>query len=110
VAYDAQLADRIRELLLFDPDVAEKRMFGGLSFLINGHIAVAVSGRGGLLMRAEREQREQLLAMPYVEPWMMRGRELEDWVRVGEEAVAEDADLRWWVGAGVGLARALPPK
>ena len=110
MAYDAQLADRIRELLLFDPDVAEKRMFGGLSFLINGHIAVAVSGRGGLLMRAEREQREQLLAMPYVEPWMMRGRELEDWVRVGEEAVAEDADLRWWVGAGVDLARALPPK
>lgn len=110
VAYDELLANRIREFLLFEPDVAEKRMFGGLSFLINGHIAVAVSRSGGLLMRAEREEREQLLAMPYVEPWVMRGRELPDWVRVGEEAVSEDADLRWWVGAGVDLARALPPK
>lgn len=110
MAYDELLADRIREFLLFEPDVAEKRMFGGLSFLVNGHIAVAVSGRGGLLMRAEREEREQLLAMPHVEPWVMRGRELEDWVRVGEEAVTEDVDLRWWVEAGVDLARALAPK
>ena len=108
--YDELLADRIRELLLFEPDVTEKRMFGGLSFLINGHIAVAVSRSGGLLMRAERDEREQLLARPYVEPWVMRGKELEDWVRVGEEAVTEDADLRWWVATGADLARALPPK
>lgn len=110
MAYDEQLADRIRALLLFEPDVAEKRMFGGLSFLVNGHIAVAVSGNGGLLMRAEREEREQLLAMAYVEPWVMRGKELDDWVRVGEEAVTDDASLRWWVSAGVDLARALPPE
>ncbi|MGH2860711.1 MAG: TfoX/Sxy family protein [Solirubrobacteraceae bacterium] len=110
MAYDAELAQRVRELLLFEPDVAEKRMFGGLSFLISGHIAVAVSRSGGLLMRAERDEREQLLALPDVEPWVMRGRQLQDWVRVGEEAVADDADLKRWVQTGVGLARALPPK
>jgi hypothetical protein len=110
VAYDAELADRIRELLLFDPDVTEKRMFGGLAFLIGGHIAVAVSTSGGLLMRADRDERAQLLLEPHVEPWVMRGKELQDWVRVGEDAVADDAELKRWVQTGAGLARALPPK
>lgn len=110
MAYDELLANRIRELLLFEPGVAEKRMFGGISFLIGGHIAVAVSRSGGLLMRAEQDEREALLAQPHVEPWVMRGKDLRDWVRVGEEAVAEDADLRRWVATGVELARALPPK
>jgi TfoX/Sxy family transcriptional regulator of competence genes len=110
VAYDELLADRIRALLLFDPDVGERRMFGGLAFLINGHIAAAVSGGGGLLMRADRDEREQLLAMPHIEPWVMRGKELEDWVRVGAEAIEDDAELRRWVESGVGYARSLPPK
>ncbi len=109
MAYDEQLADRIRALLLFEPEVVEKRMFGGLAFLINGHIAVAVSSSGGLLMRADRDEREQLLAEPYVEAWVMRGRELQDWIRVGEDALTEAAELRRWVETGVELARALPP-
>jgi hypothetical protein len=109
VAYDADLADRIRELLLLEPDVIERRMFGGIVFLIGGHIAVGVSGSGGLLMRSEREDTEELLSQPHVEPFVMRGRALRGWVRVGEEAVAEDGELNRWVEAGVGFARSLPP-
>jgi hypothetical protein len=109
VAYDAELADRIREMLLFDPDVHEKRMFGGLSFLIGGHIALAVSGNGGLLMRAEPEEHRQLLREPHVGPAIMGGREMRGWLRVDEEGVLEDDDLRHWVQTGVALARALPP-
>jgi TfoX/Sxy family transcriptional regulator of competence genes len=109
VAYDADLADRIRELLLFEPDVVEKRMFGGITFLIGGHIAVGVSGSGGLLMRSEHEDTEELLTQPHVEPFVMRGRALRGWVRVGEEAVVDDEELQRWVEAGVGFARSLPP-
>ena len=109
MAYDHALADRIRELLLFEPDVVEKRMFGGLAFLLHGHIAVAVSGGGGLLMRAEPDEWQELLSQPSVEPFVMRGRPLRGWVRVSEEAVSEEADLQRWVETGVDLARALPP-
>jgi TfoX/Sxy family transcriptional regulator of competence genes len=109
VAYDVELADRVRELLLFDPAVSEKRMFGGVAFLIGGHIAVAVSSSGGLLMRAEDDEWEALLAQPHVGPFVMRGRELRGWVRVSEEAVTEDEDLKRWVETGADLARALPP-
>jgi hypothetical protein len=109
VAYDPELADRIRELLLFEPDVVEKRMFGGLAFLIGGHIAVAVSGSGGLLMRCEDGDTSELLAQPHVEPFVMRGRSMSGWVRVGEEAVGGDGELSRWVESGVGLARSLPP-
>jgi TfoX/Sxy family transcriptional regulator of competence genes len=109
VAYDVELADRIRELLLFSPDVSEKRMFGGVSFLIGGHIAVAVSGSGGLLLRAQGDEWEELLAQPHVGPFVMRGRELRGRLRVSEDAVTEDEDLKHWVETGVDLARALPP-
>jgi hypothetical protein len=109
VTYDLALADRIRELLLFEPDVVETRMFGGLAFLLRGHIAVAVSGGGGLLMRAEADEWEQLLAQPGVGPFEMRGRPLRGWVRVSEDAVSADEDLQRWVETGVDLARALGP-
>lgn len=109
VGYDLDLADRVRELLLLEPDVAEKRMFGGFSFLIGGHIAVAVSSRGGLLMRVENDERDELLAQPGVEPFIMRGRALKGWVHVTEDAISDDTDLARWVETGVDLARALPP-
>jgi len=107
--YDEQLADRIRELLLFEPDAAETRMFGGLSFLVGGHIAVAVSRDGGLLMRAESEQRERLLQQPHVRPAVMGSREMRGWVRIDEDGVITDEALRHWVETGVALARAVPP-
>ena len=110
MAYDAELAERVRALLTFDPDVVEKRMFGGLAFLIGGHIAVAVSGQGGLLMRVEPEDTGELMAQPHVEPFVMRGRAMDGWVRVGADGVADDGELKRWVESGAGLARSLPPK
>jgi TfoX N-terminal domain len=109
VAYDEELADRVRELLVFQPDVVEKRMFGGVAFLIGGHIAVGVSSSGGLMMRCEHEDTSELLAMPHVEPFVMRGKALRGWLRVGEAGVAEDEELKRWVESGVGYARSLPP-
>jgi TfoX/Sxy family transcriptional regulator of competence genes len=110
VAYDTELAQRVRELLTFEPDVVEQKMFGGLSFLIGGHLAVGVSGSGGLLMRSEAEETSELLEQPYVEPFVMRGRAMKGWVRVNAEGVADSAELKRWVEAGVGHARSLPPK
>jgi hypothetical protein len=109
VAYDEELADRVRELLVFQPDVVEKRMFGGVAFLIGGHIAVGVSSSGGLMMRCEHEDTSELLVMPHVEPFVMRGKALRGWLRVGEAGVAEDEELKRWVESGVGYARSLPP-
>jgi TfoX/Sxy family transcriptional regulator of competence genes len=106
---DNDLADRVRALLVFEPDVVEKKMFGGIAFLIGGHFAVVVSGRGGLLMRVEDDEADELLALPYVEPFVMRGRAMKHWVGVDEEGVAEDDELRRWVRSGVELARSLPP-
>jgi TfoX/Sxy family transcriptional regulator of competence genes len=110
VAYDEELAQRVRELLSFEPDVVEKKMFGGLSFLIGGHLAVGVSGGGGLLMRSEPDETAELVSQPYVEPFVMRGRAMNGWVRVDAEGLAEDDELKRWVEAGVGYARSLPPK
>jgi TfoX/Sxy family transcriptional regulator of competence genes len=110
VAYDTELAERVRHLLMFEPDLAEKRMFGGIAFLIRGHIAVAVSSRGGLLMRVEEDETDAVLAMPYVEPFEMRGKTLRGWAHVAGEAVAENDDLLRWITTGADLARALPPK
>ncbi len=109
MSYDAELANRVRELLLFQPDVVEKKMFGGIAFLIGGHIAVGISGSGGLLMRTEQDETEELLTQAYVEPFVMRGRAMSGWVRVGDEAVADDEELKRWVESGVGFARSLPP-
>jgi TfoX/Sxy family transcriptional regulator of competence genes len=110
VAYDTELADRVRALLVFEPEIVEKKMFGGLSFLVGGHLAVGVSGSGGLLMRAEPGEAEELLSQPHVEPFVMRGRAMNGWVRVSAEGVADDEALKRWVESGVGYARSLPPK
>jgi TfoX/Sxy family transcriptional regulator of competence genes len=110
VAYDEDLAQRVRELLTFDPGVVEKKMFGGLAFLINGHMSVAVSGGGGLLLHVEPGDTEQLRAETHVEPFVMRGRAMTGWVRVSAEGVEDDAELRRWVETGAGYARSLPPK
>jgi len=110
VAYDEDLADRIRELLGPQKGVEEKRMFGGLAFLINGNMAVAVSGRGGLMVRVPPDETEKLLARDHVEPMVMAGRETRGWLRVRSDGVKTKRQLQSWVTRGVAYASSLPSK
>jgi hypothetical protein len=110
MAYDVELADRLREALVGVDGVSEQRMFGGLAFLVGGHMAVAASSRGGLLVRVDPAQSAALIAAPGVAPMVMRGRELAGWLHVEPGEVAGDAQLSSWVACGVAHARSLPPK
>jgi hypothetical protein len=110
VAYDEDLANRIRELMADEPGVTEKKMFGGLAFLVGGNMSVAASGQGGMLVRVDPTAGAKLLDPPRVEPMVMRGRAMEGWLRVELEAVKTKAQLRKWVARGVGLARSMPAK
>ena len=110
MAYDEHLADRIRALIEDEPDLTEKKMFGGLAFLIGGNMAVAASGQGGLLVRADPENSDDLLAAKGVQPMEMRGRQMQGWLRVDDDAVRTKRQLERWVGVGVGYARTLPSK
>jgi len=108
--HDEDLANRIRELLAGETAVTEKRMFGGLAFLIAGHMAVAASGQGGLLVRVDPDEAPALLRGRHVGPMEMRGREMSGWLRVTEEGVRTKRGLEPWVRRGVACARSLPPK
>jgi TfoX/Sxy family transcriptional regulator of competence genes len=110
MAYDEDLANRIRELLGSEKGVEEKRMFGGLAFLINGNMSVAVSGQGGLLVRVQPEDTDKLLQRAHVSPMVMAGREARGWLRVDAEGVQTKRQLLGWVKRGVGYARSLAPK
>jgi TfoX/Sxy family transcriptional regulator of competence genes len=110
MAYDEQLADGIRGLVATEENVTEKKMFGGLAFLIGGHMAVAASGQGGLLVRADPEEVDALLDSTSAEPMVMRGRPMSGWLRVPGEAVEAPNELERWVSVGVGYAASLPPK
>ena len=110
MAYDEDLANRIRELVADEPGLTEKRMFGGLAFLIGGNMSVSVSGQGGLLLRVEPEETEALVAKPHAERFEMRGRAMDGWLRVAPEGVATKRELERWVRLGVAYARSLPPK
>jgi TfoX/Sxy family transcriptional regulator of competence genes len=110
VAYDEELAERIRELLATDHDVVEKKMFGGLAFLIGGNMSVSASGQGGLLLRCNPVQTDALISQPRVSRFEMRGRAMEGWLRVDAEAVESQEELERWVAVGVDYARSLPPK
>jgi hypothetical protein len=110
VVYDENLADRIRALLATDHDVVEKKMFGGLAFLIGGNMSVSASGQGGMLLRCDPQETESLVKQPHAERFEMRGRAMDGWLRVEPEGLESDADLKRWVDVGVGYARSLPPK
>jgi TfoX/Sxy family transcriptional regulator of competence genes len=110
MAYDEDLANRIRELIADERAVTEKRMFGGLAFLVGGHMSVAASGRGGLMVRVAPEEADKLLEKPHAEPFEMRGRPVAGWVRVADEGVRTKRQLEPWVRRGVAYARSLPPK
>ena len=110
MAYDEHLAARIRTLIEGEADLTEKKMFGGLAFLIGGNMAVAASGQGGLLVRADPETSESLLASKGVQPMEMRGRQMQGWLRVDDDAVRTKRQLERWVRVGVGYAGTLPAK
>jgi TfoX/Sxy family transcriptional regulator of competence genes len=110
VAYDEELANRIRELVAAEQGVTEKRMFGGLAFLINGHMSVSASGRGGLLLRVDPDRTDELLGKPHAFPFEMRGREMQGWLRVAPEGLKTKRQLERWVARGVSYARSLPAK
>jgi TfoX/Sxy family transcriptional regulator of competence genes len=110
MAYDEELAERIRGLL-GDVHVTEKKMFGGLAFLLGGNMSVAASGQGGLLVRHDPAEAEALLAEPGAAEFDMGGRgPMKGWLRVDESVLGDDKALGAWVRRGVGYARSLPPK
>ena len=110
MAYDEQLASRIRALLDGERDLAEKKMFGGLAFLVGGNMAVAASGQGGLLVRVDPQESHALADGVHVQPMEMRGRTMEGWLRVDSRTVTDDKALADWVARGAAFARSLPPK
>ena len=109
MGFDEDLAHRIRELTTGE-SVEEKPMFGGLAFLIGGHMAVAASGRGGLMVPVTLGDTAKLLERKHVEPMVMAGRETRGWVRVAADGVVTRRQLQSWVTRGVGYAKTLPPK
>ena len=110
MAYDEDLANRIRELIGAESDLAEKKMFGGLAFLIGGNMSVAASGQGGLMVRCDPAETDALVAKPHARPFEMRGRAMDGWLRVDEEGVKTKRQLEPWVKRGVAYAKSLPPK
>ena len=111
MAYDDDLANNIRELLAGAPGVTEQGMFGGLAFLVGGHMSVTSSGQGGLMVRVEPEDTDALIAdRLHARPFEMRGRPMRGWVRVDAEGVRTKRQLEPWVRRGVAYARSLPPK
>lgn len=108
MAYDVELADRIRDLVQGEPGLSEKRMFGGLAFLVNGNMAVSASGQGGLMVRIDPGQAESLVDQQHVRRFEMRGREMDGWLHVEGEAVRTDEQLAHWVGHGLDYVRSLP--
>jgi TfoX N-terminal domain len=110
VAYDVDMADRLREILALEPGVVERRMFGGLAFMVAGHMAVSASGRGGLLLRVDPAHTDALIVDPRASRFIMRGREMDGWLRIDLDANASDDELSRWVEHGVSYVRSLPPK
>jgi hypothetical protein len=110
MAYDEELAARIRELVADEPDLTEQRMFGGLAFLIGGNMAVAASGQGGALVRADPLQTDDLVATTDADAFEMRGRSMQGWLRVAPEHLRSREQLAKWVAIGTAYARALPAK
>ncbi|TML11062.1 MAG: TfoX/Sxy family protein [Actinobacteria bacterium] len=110
MAYNEELADRIRQLIGNEPDLKEQKMFGGLAFLIGGNMAIAASGQGGILVRADPAESDSLVASTDAHVMEMRGKQMRGWLRVDPEHVATKRQLTKWVEVGTGYARSLPAK
>ena len=110
MAYDEKLADRIRDIVHDEPGLTEKRMFGGLAFMINGNMAVSASGQGGMLLRVDPADSSTLVERPEASRFAMRGREMDGWLRVDPASLTTKRQLNAWVSRGVRYARSLPAK
>jgi TfoX/Sxy family transcriptional regulator of competence genes len=110
MAYDEELADRIRDLIGGGYDLTEKKMFGGLAFLIGGNMAIAASGQGGALVRVDPAQSDTLVATTNAHPMEMRGRVMQGWLRVDSEDLRTKRQLARWVNIGTTYARSLAAK
>jgi TfoX/Sxy family transcriptional regulator of competence genes len=110
MAYDEDLANRLRELLAGEAAVTEKKMFGGLAFLVHGHMSVSASRSGGLLVRIDPADADEALARRYVSLMEMRGRTMDGWILVAPEGVEQDGDLAHWVQRSLRFVKTLPPK
>ena len=110
MAYDEALAERIRELVADEPNLTEKKMFGGLAFLVGGNMAIAASGQGGILVRCDPAQSDDLVAKTDARLMEMRGREMQGWLRVDDDHVRTKRRLEKWARIGTAYARSLPAK
>jgi len=110
MAYDEDLANRLRELLAGEKGVTEKKMFGGLAFLVRGNMCVSASGQGGLLARIDPAATDAALARPHVSLMVMGGRSMDGWVRVAPEGVKTTRQLSAWVARSLAFAKSLPAK
>jgi TfoX/Sxy family transcriptional regulator of competence genes len=110
MAYDEELASRIREGLANEAGITEKKMFGGLAFLLRGNMTVSASGRGGLLARIDPADTDAALAQPHVARMEMGGRTMDGWITVANEGLETDRELGSWIEQSLAFARTLPPK
>ena len=110
MAYDEELADRIRQLVAGESHVTEKRMFGGLAFLVGGNMAIAASGEGGILVRVDPARSDRLVASTNARVAVMQGRATPGWLRVDTTDVRTKRQLARWVELGTRYARSLPVK
>jgi len=110
MAYDEALAARIRQRVSAEPAFSEKKMFGGVAFLVGGNMAIAASGQGGLLVRVDPAESDSLVSTSEASVAVMRGRPMPGWLRVSADAVESDEELGAWVERGAAFARSLPAK
>lgn len=111
MTYDERLADELRDgLVAREAEPTEKRMFGGLAFMVEGNLTIAASRTGGLLVRTDPDEAEEVHALPGVEPMEMRGRKMPGWVFVDAAALGDGADLDGWIDRALAFVRELPPK
>jgi TfoX/Sxy family transcriptional regulator of competence genes len=110
MAYDVDLADRIRELLESEPGITEKKMFGGLAFLVGGTMAIAASGQGGVLVRVDPAESDRLVDTTSAEVAVMQGRPMTGWLRVPAGDLTDEEQLQTWVRIGTDYARSRPAK
>jgi len=110
MAYDEEMAARLRDHLDGEAGLTERKMFGGLAFLIDGHMAMAAGSEGAMLLRCAPEQTDVLCEDEHAEPWVMRNRPMSGWLRIDQAGLTTEADLARWADVGLAYTRTLPPK